>query len=234
MIRWSGDDARDRELLMSEEFERVNNWIGQARYIFIDEAQKIPNIGNMLKLLIDRYKSTKQIIITGSSSFHILTQTSEPLTGRKIVYTLYPLTVGEMIDFSGQDNLRKNLENILLYGMYPDVRSRSTNDEKEVLLRELATSGLYRDILEFQNVRNSYTIEKLIKYLALQIGSEVSYHDIGKQLGMDSRTVERYVDLLEKSFIVYRLPPYFTNKQKELSKMPKIYFYDIGIRNAFL
>lgn len=234
VIRWSGDNIFDNELLSESRFERLSPHIGDARYIFIDEAQKIPNIWNTLKQLVDTYKKNKQIIITGSSSFHILDKTSEALTGRKITFLLFPISAKEYIDSKKPDIFLKNIESYLVYGMYPDILSTDDKKKKERYLTELTNSNLYRDILEFQEVKNSTSIQKLLRILALRIGSEISYSQIGSLLSMDGRTIERYIDLLEKSYIIFRLPPFFTNKEKELSKMHKIYFYDVGIRNALL
>lgn len=188
----------------------------------------------MLKLLTDRYKATKQIFVTGSSSVHLLDTTNEPLTGRKFVFTLFPISVGEYAERYGIRDTVRELESHLLYGMYPEVLELPSVTEKTTRLTELSESGLYRDILEFQEVRNSGSIHKLLELLALQIGSEVSYHELATVLGMSTNTVERYIDLLEKSYVIFRLSPYFTNKRKEISKMKKIYFYDLGIRNALI
>ncbi len=234
IVRWSGDNSLDREFLSENRIERMAPRIGDARYIFIDEAQKIENIGDILKQLVDTYKTTKQIIVTGSSSFHILDQTSEALTGRKVTFMLYPISLREYLLSEGPDLVLRTLEERLIYGMYPDILSTHDIIKKQRYLTELTNSSLYRDILEFQEIKNSASIDKLLRILALRIGSEISFSQIGALLSMDGRTIERYIDLLEKSYIIFRLPPYYTNKEKELSKMQKIYFYDLGIRNALL
>ncbi len=233
-IFFTGDDSYDRAILSSESFSQIDRIIGKTNYIVIDEWQKIPHIGNTLKILVDRYKDTKQIFVIGSSSVHLLDTTNEPLTGRKFVFTLFSISVWEYIDRYGIRDTQKELETHLLYGMYPEVLELPSRDEKITRLTELSESGLYRDILEFQEVRNSGSIHKLLELLALQIGSEVSYNELAIQLGMSTNTVERYIDLLEKSYVIFRLSPYFTNKRKEISKMKKIYFYDLGIRNAII
>lgn len=234
VVRWSGDNSHDVQLLEEQRLELLRPRIGEAKYIFIDEAQKILHIGNTLKQLVDTYKKEKQIIVTGSSSFHILDQTSEALTGRKVTFLLYPISVREYLGKASPDMFLRYVEEYMLYGMYPDILMATDRQKKERYLIELTNSNLYRDVLEFWDVKNSHTLQKLLRILALRIGSEISYSQIWSLLSMDGRTIERYIDLLEKSYIIFRLPPYFTNKEKELSKMHKIYFYDVGIRNAIL
>ncbi len=234
VIRFSGDRAEDVEILSSRSFAKVESKLEEYRYIFIDEAQKIEYIGTMLKILVDTYKGQKQIFITGSSSFRILDMTEEALTGRKVVHYLYPLSLEEISINTGLHALDTRMEDILRYGLYPAVHNTKSEKNKQTTLLELASSYLYRDIIEFQDVKNATVIRNLLKILALRIGQEISLHDIGKHIWLDSRTVERYIDLLEKSYILWRLPPYYTNKEKEITKMHKIYFYDVGIRNALL
>lgn len=204
------------------------------RIIFIDEAQKIENIGNTLKLLIDHYGDTKQIIITGSSSINILEKTNEPLTGRKVVHYMYPISAEEIKETYDTKLLDTNKESLLIYGSYPQSLNSPSMEKKIEALRELSGASLYRDILEFQQVRNSSVIIKLLKLLALQIGKEVSINELATGLSIDTKTVDKYIDLLEKSFLIFRLAPYFTNKRKELNKSHKIYFWDLGIRNALI
>jgi predicted AAA+ superfamily ATPase len=204
------------------------------QWIYIDEGQKIPNIGNILKMMIDAYGDTKQIIVTGSSSLHLLDTTNEPLTGRKRVHKLYPIAWQEYIEMHGLSSARKDLEKLLIFGAYPEVLSYSTDADKIQHLREITSGQLYRDILEFQDIKKSGVIVALLELLALRIGSEISYHSLGQILGISQITVERYIDLLEKSFVIFRVRPYFTNKEKEIVKMKKIYFYDLGVRNAIL
>jgi len=209
-------------------------FIEDKKIIFIDEAQKISLIWNTLKILIDTYKDTKQILVTGSSSINLLDLTSEPLTGRKKVYMMYPISVWEIKNTHDTKYLYETMEQLLLYWCYPAVLNEKEKIGKINTLKELASSSLYRDILEFQQIKNSSILIKLLKLLALQIGKEISIHELAINLGIDTKTVERYIDLLEKSFIIFRLAPYFTNKRKELNKSNKIYFYDLGIRNAIL
>jgi len=233
-IKFNCDYSEDREMLNEQSLKKLEKIISDKKFIFIDEGQKVENIGNTLKILVDHYKKSKQVIVTGSSSINILDKTVEPLTGRKIVYKMYPISCNEISLTYNNLYLDKHLNDLLIFGQYPEVLNQGSYEQKTKELLELATSGLYKDILEFQDVKNSSVITKLIKALALQVGSEVSLSEIGGMIGIDSRTVEKYIDLLEKSYIVFRLPPYFTNKRKELSKMNKIFFYDLGIRNAVI
>lgn len=228
------DYIEEKDLLNQQKLEPLKRIIGDKKYIFIDEGQKVENIGNTLKMLVDFYKQEKQFLVTGSSSIHILDQTSEPLTGRKNVLHLYPIAVNEITNSIGELEFQKKLEEFLIFGTYPKVLTQISNEEKIRQLKELVSSNLYRDILEFQLIKNPSVLTKLLKALALQIGSEVSLHELGGLVGLDLRTVERYIDLLEKSYIIFRLPPYYTNKRIEISKMNKVYFYDIGIRNALI
>lgn len=233
IITFSGDDRKDRNTLAKNSFAFLDNLIGEKKVIFIDEAQKIEEIGNTLKLLVDNYGEEKQIIATGSSSLNLLSNTSEPLTGRKYVYELYPLSVGEIYSQRHPLDIDKELESLLIYGTYPDIYNGSLK-LKENHLTEIIRSYLYKDILELENVKNSFSLDTLLSALALQIGSEVSLSELSNLLNLNIRTVERYIDLLEKNYVIFRLPPYYTNERKVLSKQNKIYFYDLGIRNALI
>jgi len=226
------DNNVDKDLLSQGSFESLNRVFANDDFIFIDEAQRLFSIGIVLKLLVDNYGKTKQIIATGSSSMNLLDNTSEPLTGRKFTYHLYPLSLQEI--YSDDHELKKNLESNILYGFYPEVVSQKSDEDKVRLLRELSTSYLYKDILEFQDIRNPEVLAKLLQLLALQIGSEVSYSKLASKIGIDYKTVERYIDLLEKSFVIFRLSAYSTNKRREVSKNKKVYFYDLGIRNTII
>ena len=234
IITFNGDYIEDREALNQNSLKKIETYIGDKSIIFIDEAQKIRYIGNTLKILIDTYKNTKQIIITGSSAINILDLTSEPLTWRKIVYHMYGISLSEFASRYWAQEADKNLENFLIYGSYPDVINTKNTTDKIQILKELANSSLYRDILEFQQIRNSDVILKLLKLLALQIWSEVSINELSNTLWVDTKTINRYIDLLMKSYIIFKLPPLFRNKRKELSKLNKIYFYDLWIRNILI
>ncbi len=233
IISFNGDDRNDRETLAKNSFKYLDNLIGSKDIVFIDEAHKIEDIGNTLKLLVDNYGDTKQVIATGSSSLNLLSHTSEPLTGRKYIYELYPLSVSEIYSQRHPLDLDKELENLLIYGTYPDIYIGSRKVKEERLL-EITRSYLYKDILALEEIRSSSSIDKLLSALALQIGSEVSLNELGNLLNLNLRTVERYIDLLEKNYVIFRLPPYYTNQRKVLSKQNKIYFYDLGIRNALI
>ena len=234
IVRWTGDSITDRVLLSVNDLANLRTYTDNKKIIFIDEAQKIENIGNTLKLLVDFYKDTKQIIITGSSSINLIDNTAEPLTGRKSIFLMYPISMSEILLTHDRQALEGQRTDLMVFGSYPGVLQLGTREEKISLLKELANSSLYRDILEFQQVRNSDVIMRLLRLLAFQIGQEVSMNELATQLGIDTKTVERYIDLLEKSYIIFRLPPYFTNKRKEISKSKKIYFYDLGIRNTII
>ncbi|MBU2545300.1 ATP-binding protein [Patescibacteria group bacterium] len=228
------DNPSDREQLADKDLEFLKQLIGKAKLVFIDEAQKVENIGETLKLLVDFYKKKKQIIVTGSSSLNLLDNTQEPLTGRKYVYQLSPLSLQEIYPDKNYLKIIKELESLMIFGSYPEVVSQSSFEEKKELLQELASSYIYKDILGFQDVKSPDILVKLLKALALQIGSEVSYNELSNTVDIDKKTVERYIQLLEKNFVIFRLKPFTKNKRREISKLRKIYFYDVGIRNAVI
>lgn len=234
IIRFNGDYIADRQDLQFRSLQEMNLIFSRYEYIVIDEAQKVENIGNILKSLRDTYGETKQILVTGSSTLGLLDQTTEPLTGRKKVFHLYPIAFSELNVTLWLRDARSRLQETLLYGMYPQVLSYIDTKAKIEKLQDIVSGQLYRDILEFQDVKNPDILVKLLELLALRIGSEVSYHALAQILGVSQQTIERYIDLLEKSFVVFRLRPYMTNKLKEVTKMKKIYFYDLGIRNTLL
>lgn len=233
-MRFNCDNPTDREALNNRDFEFLKQLIGSRKIIFIDEAQKVDTIGQTIKLLVDGFKEEKQIIATGSSSLNLLDKTSEPLTGRKIVYRLHSLSLEEIYPDKNILKISKELEMLLIYGNYPAIINAQSTQEKSDALRELSGSYLYKDILEFQAVRNPSVLTALLKALALQVGAEVSYNELSNIVGIDKKTVERYIDLLEKNFIIFRLPPFFKNQRRAISKLRKIYFYDLGIRNAII
>ena len=204
--------------------------IGRRDLVVIDEAQRVRDIGLALKLLADNFTDL-QVIATGSSSFELSNTISEPLTGRKTEFHLYPLSVAELLTQETPLEAARLLERRLRYGMYPSVVI--ANDPVETVL-EIATSYLYRDVLEYQTVKSSDLLRRLLQALALQVGSEVSYNELGQLLGVDRATVERYIALLEKAFILFHLPPFSRNLRKELATLRKVYFYHLGIRNALI
>lgn len=227
------DDPDHRELLENRSLEELKTTIADAKIVFIDEGQKLSTIGQTLKLLADHYKKKLQIIVTGSSTMNLLDKTQESLTGRKKVYTLYSVSWEEAAK-KRSAALGKKLEAFLVYGSYPQVVTAKKNQDKVDVLKELKTSYLYRDVFDFQGMKNADVFMNLVKALAYQIGNEVSYTELANLLKINRATVERYVHVLEQSFIVFRLPVFTQNKRRELSKLRKIYFYDVGIRNAVI
>jgi len=226
------DDPDHRAILENKGLETLKSIIGKAKVIFIDEGQKLSSIGQTLKLLADYYKKHVQIIVTGSSAINLLDKTQESLTGRKKVYTLYPVSVEEVSkDAIIQGN---KLESLLVYGSYPHVITTREKQDKVDALKELKTSYLYRDVFDFQGMKNADVFMNLVKALAYQIGNEVSYRELSNLLKIGYATVERYVHILEQTFIIFHLPVFTRNKRRELSKLRKIYFYDVGIRNAVI
>jgi len=205
--------------------------IGSAELIFIDEAQRVKDIGITLKLLIDNLPD-KQVIVTGSSALDLSNSINEPLTGRKFEYKMFPFSFAELIDANGFIAESRLLEHRMIYGMYPDVVNNQ-GEEREVLL-SIVSSYLYKDIFDFQDIRKPEIIEKLLQALALQVGNEVSINELSQLLGIDNSTVLRYIDLLEKSYIIFHLRSLSRNVRNELKKSRKIYFYDNGIRNALI
>ncbi len=230
----NGDDPIDREALNDKSLESLTRMVGDAEVLFVDEGQKIKTIGQTLKLLVDHYGAQRQVIVTGSSTINLLDSTQEPLTGRKFVYNLYPLALSEIVPDADVLEIQKKWTDLLVYGSYPRVIQQDSYESKAREVREIAASYLYRDILELQQVRNPEALNKLVQALALQIGSEVSYAELAQTIGMDRISVERYVQLLERSFVIFRLPPYSGNKRRTLSKLRKIYFWDVGVRNAVI
>lgn len=233
IIAFNADNPTDRIKLENKDFENLDKIIGNNKIIFIDEAQKVTNIGTTIKLLVDNYKRNKQVIATGSSSLNLLSNTSEPLTGRKFTYELFGFSIREMFPKMQSLDIEKSLADLLIYGSYPQVYLNNEKDKQRILL-EITSSYLYKDILELEQVRNPAILNKLLSALALQIGSEVSLSELSSLVGLDIKTVERYIDLLEKNYVIFRLPPYYTNQRKSISKQSKIFFYDLGIRNALI
>lgn len=227
----NSDEADVRELLAPTTSTRLRAIIGDNQIVVIDEAQRIENVGLTIKLFTDQIKEV-QVIATGSSALELAASINEPLTGRKFEFMLFPLSFAEMVAHHGLLEERRLLEHRLLYGYYPEVVTHPGQEEK--LLKLLANSYLYRDLLALGQFNKPALLERIVRALALQIGSEVSYHEIAQLVGADNQTVERYIDLLEKSYVVFRLPAYSRNVRNEIKKSRKIYFYDTGIRNAVI
>lgn len=229
----NGEDIATEELLQRRSVENYKALIGDFKLLVIDEAQKISNIGDKLKLMVDELPGLK-IIVSGSSSFDLVNKAGEPLTGRKYTYVLHPLAEPELKQIYNPIQLHETLRTRLIYGNYPELIQFSSNDGKAEYLREMVNSYLLKDLLELENVKNSSKMLQLLRLIAFQVGSTVSYQELGTQLGMSKNTVERYLDLFSKVFIIHRLEGFSRNLRKEVSKNPKWYFYDNGIRNAIL
>ncbi len=229
----NGEDATTAEVLQKRTIENYKRLLGTKKILVIDEAQKIPEIGKILKLIVDEIKGIK-IIVTGSSMFDLNDKLGEPLTGRKITFNMYPLA---QIEFASRENLiqtKDNLEERLIFGSYPELIHYETTEEKTEYLKEIVNSYLLKDILVYDNIRNSSKLLDLLRLLAFQIGKEVSLQELGTQLSMSKNTVERYLDLLSKVFIIYKLQGFSRNLRKEITKSSKWYFYDLGIRNTLI
>ena len=226
-----GDDSTVRNLLTDPNTEQLKSIIGNHNTLFIDEAQRIENIGLTLKIITDQFKNT-QLLVSGSSAFELNNQTSEPLTGRKWEYKLYPISWQELEDSIGYVKSEQQLELRILYGMYPDVIN-NPGDEIEVL-KQLTNSYLYKDILAFSGIRKPQVLEKLLRALALQLCSEVSYNELAQLVGVDKNTVGNYIDVLEKGYVIFRLSSFSRNLRNEIKTNQKIYFYDTGVRNAII
>lgn len=225
------DEPDIRKELTESTSTQLKARIGNARMVMIDEAQRVKNIGITLKLIHDKIKDV-QLIVTGSSSLELSDEINEPLTGRKYEFLLLPLSTSEMIDHTDERTEKRLLEQRLLYGFYPGIINEPGNERK--LLNSLTGSYLYKDIFRFQDIRKPEIIESLLEALALQCGSEVSYNELGNTLGIDQLTARRYIELLEKAFVVFRLRSFSRNARNEIKKSRKIYFYDNGIRNALI
>lgn len=225
------DEPDIRKLLTGASSTTLKNITGPADIIMIDEAQRVRNIGLTLKLLTDSLPGV-QTLVTGSAALELADEINEPLTGRKWEYLLLPFSIQELVRYHGILEEKRLLHQRLIYGMYPDVIN-NPGDEREILT-SLSGSYLYKDIFILQEIRRPEIIERLLEALALQVASEVSYNELSRILGIDTATVQRYIDLLEKSYVVFRLRSFSRNLRNELKKSRKIYFYDNGIRNALI
>jgi len=224
-----GDDPYIQDILNRPNTEQLKQLLGKNNIVFIDEAQRINEIGLTSKIIVDQIKD-EQLILSGSSSFDLANTTQEPLTGRKWTFNLWPISWGEWEEHIGYLKAQQDLESRLVYGMYPDVLNHL--DEQQNILKELSDSYLYKDILSFANLNKPELVHKIVKALAFQVGSEVSYNEVAQLVGADPKTVTHYIDILEKAFILFRLPTFSRNLRDEIKTNRKIYFYDNGIRNA--
>lgn len=229
----TGDNLELREILSSQRLNSIITYFGKYDLVFIDEAQRIPEIGYALKLLIDHF-SEMTIIVTGSSSFDLSNKIGEPLTGRDVTRILYPLSVFELYAQLGGIKVVEQLENILVFGSYPETLKVNDISDKIEYLIALRDSYLFKDILELENIRNPSKLTDLLKLLAFQIGNEVSLNELGNNLGIAKQSVERYLDLLEKTFIIKRVGGFSRNLRKEIVKSSRYYFWDNGVRNALI
>ncbi|MBW2003309.1 MAG: ATP-binding protein [Deltaproteobacteria bacterium] len=233
MLFVNGDDIMVRHYLESQSINKLQDFVGEHVLLVVDEAQHIERIGLNLKIIVDHMPHVK-VIATGSSSFDLAKDVGEPLTGRKFVLPLFPLA---QMEISGQEKRHEteaNLELRLIYGSYPEVVTTRDNERREEYLREIISSYLFKDILALEGVRYANKLVRILQLLAFQIGKEVSLAELGRQLGMSKNTVERYLDLLEKVFVIYRRTGFSRNLRKEITKNHRFYFFDTGIRNALI
>lgn len=228
---FDGDDPTIRNILDTPNTETIRRLIGNKKIVFIDEGQRINGIGLTLKIIIDQFKDI-QLWVSGSSSFTLFDKLNEPLTGRKWEYELFPISWEEYENHFGYLRAEQQLETRLLFGFYPDVINYP-GDEIEVL-QNLVNSYLYRDLLAYADIRKPEVLDNLVQALALQVGSEVNYNELSQLIGVDRNTVIKYIDILEKGYVIFRLKSYSRNVRNEIKKGRKIYFYDNGIRNTII
>ena len=229
----NGEDASTEVMFRERTAAHYRQLLSGVDLLIIDEAQNIPEIGKILKLIVDDVENI-QVIASGSSSFDLRNQTGEPLVGRSYTFHLSPLSAEEWLTQIPAAQLYMDLEERLVYGNYPELLSIKSFEQKQMYLSELAQSYLLKDILTLDGIKNSSKMYNLLRLVAFQMGSEVSYDELGKHLSLSRNTVEKYLDLLAKTFVIYRLPAYSRNPRKEVSKAGKWYFYDNGIRNAVI
>ena len=229
----SGDNIRTQQILSSQDFAQILPYVEGYQLLAFDEAQNIPNIGMGLKIIVDQVPGIR-VIVTGSSSFELAGQVGEPLTGRKSTLILYPMAQAELLSVYNRFELREKLADFLIFGAYPEVLQAPTPSARIEILTEIANAYLLKDILAFDRIKNSRTLLDLLKLLAFQVGSEVALSELSTQLGVDVKTVKRYLDLLEKAFVIYHLNGFSRNLRQEVTNKSKYYFWDNGIRNALI
>ena len=229
----TGENALLADILKSHDFTKIKSFFSGYDLIIIDEAQKIDHIGSALKIIVDQMPGIR-VIATGSASFDLSNKVGEPLVGRQRQINLFPISVAEIVSHFGGAYPQEHLEQFLIFGLYPEILTVDSIDKKREKLALLRDGYLYRDILEMENLRNSKKILDLLRLIAFQIGKEVSLQELGQRLGMSRATVERYLDLLEKTFVLINLRGFSRNLRSEISKTSRYYFYDVGIRNAVI
>jgi predicted AAA+ superfamily ATPase len=232
-VLWlNGDESEVRAAFASASASSLASVIGKNKVVIIDEAQRIEDVGLKLKIIQDNFGDKIQLIATGSSAFELANKINEPLTGRKWEYKLLPLSFGEMVRHHGLVEEKANLNNRLLYGYYPDIASHLGDARERLAL--LVSDNLYKDVLRLEEIKKSTKLEKLLQALAFQIGSQVSVNELSRLVGVDNKTVDKYLRLLEQSFVIFRLPSFARNLRQELAASNKFYFYDLGVRNGVI
>jgi len=226
-----GDDNTIRNMIGIAESSKIKQVIGNHKIVVIDEAQRINEIGLVAKIIVDQFKEV-QLVLSGSSAFELTQQMSEPLTGRKFTFHLWPISWQEYEAFAGYVKSEQELENRLVFGFYPDIIMQEKMQER--LMAELTDSYLFKDILMYSNIRKPEVLHKLLQALAWQVGSEVNFKELGDLIGIDSKTVSLYIELLEKTYVIFKLSSFSRNLRNEIKSSKKIYFYDNGIRNALI
>lgn len=233
MIILNAENTIVQEILVSNDLQRIKFLFGNNRIVAIDEAQKIENIGSILKYIFDNLNKDIQVIATGSSSFELSNKLTEPLTGRNIKFTVYPFSLGEILASKSNDWVIENLNNLLIFGQYPELIDFEIQDKIRIL-ENLSIDYLFQDILKLDNLLNANLLTKLLKAVAYQIGSELSFLELAQLLGISPQTVQNYLDLLEKSFVLISLNSINKNMRNEIKKNKKYYFVDLGLRNALI
>ena len=232
-VRVNADQARYQEVFSGQDLKKMRDLVEGYELLFIDEGQKIPDLGIHLKILHDELPSLR-VVVTGSSSFDLATKIGEPMTGRKRVFTLFPLSQEEMGSMHNSFELKQLLDDFLVFGSYPEVLTQSNRNDRFEVLREIGESYLMKDIIEIGQIRHIQKAYQLLKLLAFQVGSEVSIHELSQSLKLNHETVESYIGLFEKAFVLFRLGGFSRNLRNEIKKPSKIYFWDTGIRNYLI
>ncbi|WP_293445917.1 ATP-binding protein [Persephonella sp.] len=229
----TGENIKLQELFETEDINKILEYTENYELIAIDEAQYLKNTGKALKMIVD-YSKDIYVVVTGSSSFELQGQIGEPLTGRKRTFLLFPLSISELNTIYNKFELKEHLEDFLIFGSYPEVITSKTKNEKIEILEELVNSYLLKDILSFERVKSSSTLLNLLRLIAFQVGQLVSINELSTQLKIDIKTAQRYLDLLEKTFVIKKLEGFSRNPRKEITSKCKYYFIDNGIRNAVI